>query len=262
LEIDDLDSPNWIGTAVGPWVITRSEPEVWEVGVILLEGPRAWQYAMANRVTRRDATEGAPVRFEGTTAFAHVLSADDVRAAQQRFEQARQRNALMRMPILPDDDAPVFKDPKLSILERPRRAGDDPRDDHPAAKLRHMRPNTSRLALDHGGTQLYVGEGTADHSIYFHHREQMGGGGAGFPRWALAKHGAAISWSTRSGVPGVTVHGVVPDEVIAVRVNGQHAVMGENVFLLVLDDDALLDNVTLTTAGGEHEIRYGPPPDL
>jgi hypothetical protein len=78
----------------------------------------------------------------------------------------------------------------------------------------------------------------------------------------LASHGAAISWSSGSGRSGVSVHGVVPDEVIAVRVNGHHAVMGENVFLIVLDDGAAPDEIVLTTATGEHVIRYGPPPEL
>jgi hypothetical protein len=260
VEIDDLDSPNWIGTPVGPHVVNANAPDVWEVGIILLEGPRAWQYATANQIARRSGDEGVTVRFEGTTAFAPVLSAGDVSAAQERIETLRQQHARMRMQIPPEDDTPIFENPSLSILQRPRRVGDDPPDLYPGRP--NMRPNTSRLALDHGGTQLYIGEGTRDDSISLQHCENMGGGLFGFPRSVLAEHGAAISSSWGSGRRGVSVHGVIPDEVIAVQVNGQHAVMGENVFLVVLDDDAVLDNITLTTATGEHEIRYGPPPEL
>lgn len=261
IEIDDLDSPNWVGRAVGHYVVTRIDLEVWEVGVILQEGPRAWQYAAANRVIRRAAEGASPVRFEGKNAFAPVLSAEEVRAAQHRLDQMQRRHARLRTPIFLDDDAHVFDNPKVSVLERPRRDGDDlPDDDRPSAKL--LRPHTSRLALDHDGAQVYVGEGTEEDSISFAHREQMSGGAWEFPRWVLAERGAAIARRVGSGGRAEWFCGVIPDEVIAVRVNGQFAVMGENVFLIVLDDGAAQDEITLTTATGEHEIRYGPPPGL
>jgi hypothetical protein len=159
------------------------------------------------------------------------------------------------------DDALVFENPKLSILERPRRAGDDlPDDGRPSARL--LRPHTSRLALDHSDTQLYVGEATRDKSIYFAHREPMSGGAWEFPRWALAKHRAAVAGRTGYDGRAAQLWGVITDEVIAVEVVGHQAVMGENVFFVALEDSALPDEVALATESGEHVIRRRPPPWL
>jgi hypothetical protein len=125
-----------------------------------------------------------------------------------------------------------------------------------------LRPHTSRLALDHGDTQLYVGEATRDNSIYFAHREPMSGGGWEFPYWVFAEHRAAIAGRVGDDRRGAQLWGVITDEVIAVQVAGHEAVMGENVFFVVLNDSAAPDEVALATASGEHVIRWRPPPWL
>jgi hypothetical protein len=159
------------------------------------------------------------------------------------------------------DDARIFGRPKLSILERPRRDGDDlPDDGRLSARL--LRPHTSRLALDHGGARLYVGEAMRADSIYFAHREPTSGGGWEFPYRVFAEHRAAITGRVGDDRRGAQLWGVITDEVIAVRVAGHDAVMGENVFFVVLNDSAAPDEVTLTTASGDHEIRWRPPPWL
>src|SRR5260370_7516170 len=48
VEIDDLDSPAWRGTPRRLFLNHANPPAVWLVGVHLLEGPRAGQYANAD----------------------------------------------------------------------------------------------------------------------------------------------------------------------------------------------------------------------
>jgi hypothetical protein len=267
LEIDDLDSPHWVGTPAGPTLTSAHAPDVWTVGVILVESRRAWQYATAERVTRRDQEGGVSVRFHGKTAFAPVLSATDIEAAQQRLENWRQFNAKARLPVATEpasDDR--FPNPRLELLDspRPRRPDDQHRRllealDMRQSQAQYVNLDTIRLALAHREDRLYLGEGTTPGYIYFANEGPGSGGSETFPRQNLAKDGASISWSTSSSRSGDLVHGVLTDEIIAVRVNGLHAVMGANVFLIELPEGDTLNRVTLATEAGEHEIEYGPP---
>ncbi len=69
LEIDDLDDPSW---RAKPSTFLRSanRPDVWTVGVVLLEGHRTGEWAFADLVVQRDKTASVTgVEFRGTTAF-------------------------------------------------------------------------------------------------------------------------------------------------------------------------------------------------
>src|SRR5260370_20890527 len=63
VEIDDLDSPSWRGTPRRLFVNHANPPAVWLVGVHLLEGPRAGQYANA------DLRQETPPFFTGREPF-------------------------------------------------------------------------------------------------------------------------------------------------------------------------------------------------
>jgi hypothetical protein len=91
LEIDDLDSASWQGTPTGMFLINAA-PDVWFVGVVLLEGPRAGELATAYLVVQRDDHgKVLSVRFSGTTAFAPHPDPPRLEAARRRLVQLRQR---------------------------------------------------------------------------------------------------------------------------------------------------------------------------
>lgn len=260
IEIDDLDATDWMGVPTGGFLINAHAPDVWLVGVILLDGPRAWDYATADLVVTRDADSTTDVRFHGKTPFAPTLDESERVAVQERVEARRQFRSNMRT-LVPSDDEPFFTDARLSVLERPQRPSDEVPEYFGHMRER-IRSQTSRLALEHQGHQIYIAEGQGEGEIFCAHMGPGGGGAHGGPRPVLAQTGVSFSTSWGSGRTGAEVTGIVHDEVIAVRVDGHHAVMGENAFIAFLDDGPAMDQITLTTVDGEFEVRLGRPPDL
>jgi hypothetical protein len=89
VEIDDLDEPHWTAT-LSTFVMSARAPDVWTVGVVLLEGHRAGDLAMANLVVRQDDKGAvASVRFEGRSAFGPHPDPPRLEAALERLRALR-----------------------------------------------------------------------------------------------------------------------------------------------------------------------------
>lgn len=86
VEIDDLDSPTWTGTFAGPFLRVAGAPDVRPVGVVLLEGSRAGELAMADLVTALDGDEPS-VTFVGTTPFGPHPDPPRLPDALRQYEQ-------------------------------------------------------------------------------------------------------------------------------------------------------------------------------
>jgi hypothetical protein len=250
LAIDDLDAANWEGRPAGVFLISANRPEVWFVGVALLDGPRAGEFATADLIVRRERSEAGPsVRFAGRSAFAPHPELVDLDASLRPYEESRQR-VPPRPPVTHDY---ADTEPELSVLKRPRQ----PRDEPPGHMLREripVRRETVRLALDDQSRQVYVAEGTEEDSIFLIFSGAGGGGACGGPRSNLADYGVVYMTSSSSAGDDVIV-GLVPDDVIAVHLDGRPVVMGENAFIA----DGGLDGRTLalTTRLGQREIPLG-----
>jgi len=91
LEIEDLDDPQWTST-LSTFVRLGDAPDVWAVGVVLLEGHRAGELAIADLVLLRD-DEGEPagVEFRGQTAFGPHPDPQRLDVALQRWREMRRR---------------------------------------------------------------------------------------------------------------------------------------------------------------------------
>lgn len=91
VEVDDLDVPSWHGTLPGAsFVISGGAPDVWRVGVVLLEGQRAGELATADLVVQRDNAGAArSVKFVGHTAFGPHPDPPRLEAALQRLRELR-----------------------------------------------------------------------------------------------------------------------------------------------------------------------------
>ncbi len=264
LDIDDVDSGEWIGKppATGGMVILGSrEPDEWLVGVILLDGPRAWQYATATRVLeRRD--DGCYLEFRGLEPFAPIADAAQLADAQTRFGRWQRWHSRVRM-MLPDQELPPFYDVRLSVLDREPRPGDE-LPEHRSHVMQPVEPGSSRLAIDHDGFRIWLARGVEPDQIHCFHEGGSGGGSCTFPRSNLTNHGMCQFSGESHGGGGAEAHidGIVDDRIIAVRVNGAHAVMGENVFHLAPEVLVPIDVITLTTAERDYELHFGPPPGL
>jgi hypothetical protein len=71
LEIADLDDPHW-SSKPSTFLRSARAPDVWMVGVVLLEGHRAGEWAFADLVVERDESGAVTgVEFRGQTAFGH-----------------------------------------------------------------------------------------------------------------------------------------------------------------------------------------------
>lgn len=88
LEIDDLDSSSWLGTPAGVFLVDGNGPKVRQVGVVLLEGPRAGQLALADLVVEgaRSGSEYS-VEFVGRTPFGPHPEPPRLEAALQRLRK-------------------------------------------------------------------------------------------------------------------------------------------------------------------------------
>lgn len=89
VEIDDLDVAGWHGDVLGAFIAVAGQPNVRPVGVVLLEGPRAGQLALADLVVRREEP-GAPattVELNGHTAFGPHPDPPRLEAALQRLRE-------------------------------------------------------------------------------------------------------------------------------------------------------------------------------
>jgi hypothetical protein len=71
-----------------------------------------------------------------------------------------------------------------------------------------------------------------------------------------AKYGVVFMTSRSSAGDDVIV-GLVPDDVIAVHLDGRSAVMGENVF--IADDGSTGRTLTFTTRTGQRQMPLGRP---
>ena len=90
VEIDDLDVASWHGTLPGAFVLSGAAPDVWRVGVVLLEGQRAGQLASADLVVQRDDAGAArSVKFVGRTGFGPHPDPPRLAAALQRLRELR-----------------------------------------------------------------------------------------------------------------------------------------------------------------------------
>ncbi len=247
--IDDLDAANWQGQPTGGFLVNANAPEVWFVGVVLLEGPRAGEFATADLIVRREGSEAVQsVRFVGRSAFAPNPELVDLDASLHRYDDLQKRLP-RRPPVIQDY---VDTEPELSVLERPPRQGDE----LPDMFGEHMpvNPDTVRLAMDEQNRQVYVAEGTDEDSIFLIFRGVGGGGACGGPRSNLATYGLTYITNSGSGGEDVIV-GLVPDDVIGVQLDERPAVMGENVF--IADGGSTGRTLTLTTRFGQREIPLG-----
>ena len=160
IEIDDLDSTTWRGVPSNGGVLVRgSETYPWLVGVILLEGPRAGEYATADLVVEDDPVS---MRFEGRSAFASTLSEKDLEAAKVCADRRDEQLAMMRSPVPRADGQPVFHDVRVSALDRPRRNTDvlPEQMEHMAERI-PIDPGSIRLALEHDDHRVYLAAGSA-----------------------------------------------------------------------------------------------------
>jgi hypothetical protein len=249
IAIDDLDAANWQGRPTEGFLINGNAPEVWFVGVVLLEGPRAGEFATADLIVQREGSEtDHSVRFVGRSTFAPHPEFVDLEASLRRYEDLR-AHALPPPPVIQDyaDTAP-----QLSVLKRPARRGDELHG--PMREHLPVNPETVRLALDERNRQLYVAEGTDEDSIFLIFRGVGSGGACGGQRSNLAAYGLAYMTNSSSGGENVIV-GLVPDDVIAVHLDGRPVVMGENVF--IADRGSIDRTLTLTTRLGQREIPLG-----
>ena len=89
--------------------------------------------------------------------------------------------------------------------------------------------------------------------------DSRSGGASCGPLSNLATFGVTFSTTTGSHRSGALVHGAVPDEVIAVRVDDVHAVMGENAFVAVMPDGPPIGGLILTTQHGNVEVPLRSP---
>ncbi|MGH9024796.1 MAG: hypothetical protein ACRDWD_01565 [Acidimicrobiia bacterium] len=259
IEIDDLDAPNWQGRPTGGFLISGNAPDVWFVGVVLLDGARAGEFSTADLIVRREHSKGEPsVRFAGRSAFAPHPELVDLDASLRRYEDLRRR-----MPPPPVIEDYADKEPELSVFKRPRRPRDESLEPRGRAHM-PVRAETVRLALDELNRRVYVAEGTDEDSIFLIYRGVGGGGACGSSRSSLATYGL-IHMTNRSSAGDDVIVGLVPDDVIAVHLDERPAVMGENVF--IAHGGSAGRTLTLTTRLGQRKVPVGgledgeePPP--
>ena len=92
VQIDDLDVPGWHGNLSGPVVLNGSAPDIWRVGVVLLEGPCAGQLAFADLVVERAEFDAVrSVKFVGQTAFGPHPDPPRLEGARRRLQENRAR---------------------------------------------------------------------------------------------------------------------------------------------------------------------------
>jgi hypothetical protein len=83
--IDDLDIAKWHGDVLGAFIAAAGQPDVRPVGVVLLEGPRAGQLALADLVIQRDGETPTSVMFNGQTPFGPHPDPPRLEAALRRL---------------------------------------------------------------------------------------------------------------------------------------------------------------------------------
>jgi hypothetical protein len=145
---------------------------------------------------------------------------------------------------------------RVSVVDRPR--ADEDVLPIPGRMFEHGLDESSiRLALVVGDWRMYIARGVNDDEIYQWLAHPSGGGGSGGSRSTFVTHGALVAWG--SGGDGRCIaHGVVPDAVIAVRVDGVQAVLANNAY--VAEVPGMWGEIILTTAEGERE--FPRPPSL
>jgi hypothetical protein len=155
-------------------------------------------------------------------------------------------------PAVFERDRPI--DERVSVLDRESADIDalpsefSHREDRIGARIE---PGSLRLAAVAGEIRLYVARGIDEESLVELTCHPSGGGASAGPRSTLVTHGARIGSSSGGGLS--YVNGIVPDAVIAVRVGGVDAVLGDNGFIAV--GKSLADPIVLVTADGERTVE-------
>src|SRR5260370_78311 len=103
VEIDDLDSPSWRGTPRRLFVNHANPPAVWLVGVHLLDGPRAGQYANA------DLRQETPPFFTGRGPFGEPPPTGEL-GAQPRASSPEEAKLRAQLETLMADPAAPFRE--------------------------------------------------------------------------------------------------------------------------------------------------------
>jgi hypothetical protein len=149
---------------------------------------------------------------------------------------------------------------RLSIFDRPQVEGDVPADPEPSVR-RWIDvaddPSAIRLGLDDGQTRIYLVPRNGD-QISMLVRVSDGGGASTFPRSVFQAHGASLSMRRVSHE--WLVHGVVPDHVRGVRVDGRDAVLANNTFLARLPHHP--ERLVLMLTNGQRTMAIPPFPRL
>jgi hypothetical protein len=149
---------------------------------------------------------------------------------------------------------------RLSIFDRPQVEGDVPPDPEPSVR-RWVDvaddPSAIRLGLEHAQTRIYLVPRNDD-QISMLVRDPDGGGASTFPRSVFDAYGAPLSM--RHVSHEWFVHGVVPDHVRGVHVDGRDAVLANNTFLARVPHHP--KQMVLTLTDGERTVAIPPSPRL
>jgi hypothetical protein len=145
---------------------------------------------------------------------------------------------------------------RVSIFDRPRLERDTPPMPGPFMLSGRVDESSIRLALEDGAGRVYLARGEDPDRLFSYFTDGLGGGGSGTSRTTIAAHGGTCAWNSNQS--GCVAYGIVPDPVIAVRVNGVHARMGHNAFLLEVDRPG--GEVIFSTADGDRTLPRPPRP--
>jgi hypothetical protein len=149
---------------------------------------------------------------------------------------------------------------RLSIFDRPQVEGDVPPDPEPSVR-RWVEaaddPSAIRLGLEHAQTRIYLVLRNDD-QISMLVRDPDGGSASTGPRSVFDAYGAKLSM--RQVSREWLVHGVVPDHVRGVRVDGRDAVLANNTFLARVPHHP--KRIVLSLTDGERTVPIPPLPRL
>jgi hypothetical protein len=125
-------------------------------------------------------------------------------------------------------------DKRLSIFDRPQVKGDVPPDPEPSVRRwveAAEDPSAIRLGFEHSETRFYLAL-RSDDRISTLLRVPDGGSASTWSRSVFDIHGAKLSMRQVNETHEWLAYGVVPDRVRAVRVDGRHALVASNTFLV------------------------------
>jgi hypothetical protein len=149
---------------------------------------------------------------------------------------------------------------RLSIFDRPQVEGDVPPDPEPSVRRWAEAaddPSAIRLGFEHAATRLYLAPRSNDRFSTLL-RFPDGGSASTSPRSVFDAYGAKLSMTRVSHE--WLVHGVWPDHVRGVRVDGGDAVLANNTFLVWVPHHP--KRMVLTLTDGERTVAIPPIPRL